>query len=143
MGFKVKELPQAGGWFKPDEHVNDVAILIEVERVERQRPTQFGPKDTVYATATFFATQADLDSGTPSEVAKGMAFDKAYHAADLIRLGVGEATIVTIGQKATKKGNDAWCFLQPTAENKAKVIAYGEAREAAKAEAIAAAPSFD
>lgn len=144
MTFKVKELPQAGGWFKPDEHVNDVAILIEVTGFERQRPTDYGPKDSAITTSTFFATQEELDAGTPTDVVKGLRYEQTYLASDLAGL-IGEATIVVLGQSQPKKAGQkpAWVWRQPTNENKAKVIAYGEAREAAKAEAIASAPSFD
>lgn len=144
MAFGVKDIPTSGGWFKPDEHTEDVAILIEVTGIERQRPTDYGPKDSVITTSTFFATQAELDEGTPTDVVKGLRYEQTYLARDLMPLD-GEATIVVLGQSAPKKAGQkpAWVWRQPSNDVKSKVIAYGEAREAAKAEAIASAPSFD
>lgn len=133
----------AGGFFKPEEHKDAVAFLIEVNRFEHQRPGQFGPKDTVHADVSVFKTQADLDGGKP-EVLKGALIQTTILARDLEEL-VGSATIVKLDKvKAKQAGRqDAWVWRQVDADVKAKVIAYAEKREAEIQAALAAAPSFD
>lgn len=144
MTLAFEDVPQqGGGWFKPAEHNEDVAILIEVKSFDHQRPTPNGPKDSVLADITTFATQADLDSGNGVEV-KGQRIEQTVLARDLESL-VGKATIVTVTQVPAKKpgAHPAWVWRQASAEAKAKVVEYATAREAERKAALEAVPSFD
>ncbi|HEX2905046.1 MAG TPA: hypothetical protein VHO01_16450 [Jatrophihabitans sp.] len=143
--LKFGEIPQGGGgWLKPVEHKDDVAILIEVKAFDHQRPTPNGPKDSALCDFTFFATQADLDAGKPSSIAQGMRVEQTILARDLQGM-VGQAVIVTLTQVPPKKPGQqpAWVYRQPSTSNRDKVVTYATKREEAKAEAVAAAPDFD
>lgn len=145
MGFVTKDIPQqGGGWFKPAEHTDDVAILIEVTSFDRQRPTPNGPKDSVLCDFTHFATEADLDALTPSSIVKGQRVEQTVLARDLSDL-VGAATIVTVTQIPAKKPGQhpAWVWRTTSLDVKGKVVAYGEKREAEVAAALDAAPDFE
>lgn len=145
MGLPIKDLPQTGGgWFKPAEHKDAVAILIEVHSFDRQRPTPNGPKDSALCDFTIFDTDAALDAAEPSTIIKGCRVEQTVLARDLEQL-VGAATIATIAQVASKKAgaNPAWVWRSTSQDVKTKVVAYAEAREAAVQEALDSAPSFD
>lgn len=132
-----------GGFFKPEEHKDAVALLVEVNSFEHQRPGQFGPKDTIHADVSVFKTDAELDAG-PSVVLKGTLIQTTILARDLQTL-VGSATIVKLDKvKAKTAGRqDAWVWRAVEADVKAKVVAYAEKREAEIQAALAAVPSFD
>jgi hypothetical protein len=144
MSLDFADVPQqGGGWFKPVDHQDDVAILIAVKAFDRQRPTPNGPKDSVLADITTFATEADLDAGNGVEV-KGQRIEQIVLARDLEAL-VGKATIVTVTQVPSKKpgAHPAWVWRQASADVKGKVVAYATAREEQRKAAIDAAPSFE
>jgi len=147
MALNLMDIPtQGGGWFKPDEEKLDYkAFLIEVKDVERQRPTAYGPKDSVLADLTIFKTDAELTIGEPAEEIKGTRIEQTVLARDLIAVGKGGATIVTLAQvPSTKPGQrPAWVWRQAGAAVKKQVVAFAEAREAAIESALDAAPSFD
>lgn len=149
MGLRdsIKDVPTGGGgWFKPEEHEGDAAILIEVKRFEAQRPSDFGPKDSIVADMTFFATQADLDAGEPSEIKKGHRVEQTVLCRDLKdEIGVGGATIVTLAKAASKKPGQrpAWVWRATSADAKNKVIDYADGRDAALQKAMDSAPDFD
>jgi hypothetical protein len=145
VALNFAEIPvQGGGWFKPADCQGAVAILIEVNAFEAQRPTPNGPKDSVLADVSVFKTEADLQAGTP-EVAKGQRIEQTILARDLKGL-VGSATIVTVDQiPATKPGQrPAWVWrpISSAAHRKA-VVDYATEREAKVQAAMSAAPSFD
>lgn len=151
MGFKVKALPQQnGGWFKPAasdgrDHREDVAILIEIKGLERQRPTPNGPKDSALVDMTFFYTEESLEAGEPDEVISGTRIEQTVLARDLFGLDVGDATINTIIQVPSKKPGQhpSWVW-RPVSKNVEKaVIAYGEKLEAALAKELEDVPDFD
>lgn len=143
MALTIKDLPkQNGGWFKPADNMNAVAILVEVQGLERQRPTPNGPKDSALVDITIFDTAADLDAGKPSSITEGTRVEQSALARDLFALSVGDATIVTVDQVPTKQ-KPAWVWRTVSADVRSKVIAYGEAREAAMQAAIDSVPDFD
>lgn len=142
MGLNIQDVPtSSGGWFKPKDNADALALLIEVKSFEQQRPTPNGPKDSALVDLTIFATEAELDGGEPT-VVKGCRIEQTVLAKDLMSL-VGAATIVKLGQHQGKSPNPAWVWRQVDAATKAKVIAYADRREAELAAAVAAAPSFD
>lgn len=144
MGFEVRSIPQQnGGWFKPADHKDDVAILIEIKALDRQRPTDHGPKDSALCDLTFFKTQEALDAGKPDEVVTGCRIEQSVLARDLFALDVGDATISTVTQVPSKRGlNPSWVWRSVPGAVQSKVIAYGQAREAALAAELEDVPDF-
>lgn len=143
MAFEVEQIPASGGaFFKPADYVDAVAILVEVNRFESQRPGLYGPKDTVYADLTVFKDAASLDGGTPDVLANAL-IQSTVLAADL-QVMIGKATIVKLAQaKSTKAGNNpAWVWRTVDAPVQEKVVAYATRREELVAAAIASAPDF-
>ncbi|AWY07600.1 hypothetical protein SEA_YOSIF_36 [Streptomyces phage Yosif] len=139
------EIPtQGGGWFKPKDNVDAVAILIEVKSFDRQRPTPNGPKDSVLADVSVFKTAADLAAGRP-EIAKGQRIEQTVLARDLESI-VGGATIVTLAQIPAKKPGayPAWVW-RPVADASVRqgVIDYATKREQEVQAAMDAVPDFD
>jgi len=145
MAFETTKIPAGGGgFFKPSDHLADVAILVEVTRFQPQRPgSSFGPKDAVHANLTIFKDTAALDGGTP-EVRLGAIIDATCLVRDLETL-VGKATIAKVAMAPpTKAGHKpAAVFREVEASVQEKVVAYATARDEALAAAIADAPSFE
>ncbi|MGW3323864.1 hypothetical protein [Streptomyces virginiae] len=145
MTLNLIDIPvQGGGWFKPKDNVNAVAILVEVHQFERQRPTQNGPKDSILADVTVFQDAGSLQSGSP-QVTKGQRIEQTILARDLETI-VGGATIVRLEQVPPSKpgAHPAWVWRPITdATVRTAVIAYAENREKAAEAALAGAPDFD
>lgn len=145
MALNLIEIPvQGGGWFKPADNINAVAILLEVHQFERQRPTPNGPKDSVLADVTVFKDGAALAAGSP-EVTKGQRIEQTILARDLETI-VGGATIVKLEQIPAKKpgAHPAWVWRPITdASVRTAVVEYANQREAKAEAAVADAPDFD
>ncbi|MFF8845483.1 hypothetical protein ACF08N_22615 [Streptomyces sp. NPDC015127] len=145
MALNLIDIPvQGGGWFKPKDNVNAVAILLEVHSFERQRPTPNGPKDSVLADVTVFQDAASLAAGTP-QVTKGQRIEQTILARDLETI-VGGATIVQLTQVPPKKpgAHPAWVWRPITdAAVRTAVVEYANKREAEAEAAVADAPDFD
>ncbi|MDX3525057.1 hypothetical protein P1P75_00955 [Streptomyces sp. ID05-39B] len=143
--LNIIDIPiQGGGWFKPKDNLNAVAILLEVHSYESQRPTPNGPKNSVLADVTIFQDAASLAAGTP-QVTKGQRIEQTILARDLETI-VGGATIVSLAQvPPTKPGaHPAWVWRPITdAAVRNAVIAYAAKREEAAEAALADAPDFD
>jgi hypothetical protein len=147
MGFAIKDIPQqTGGWFKPEDgkSTEAVAFLIEVNDFKRQQPTNYGPKDTIYADITTFQTAEELEKGIPSDVVKNTQIQQTVLVRDLVDL-VGSATVVQLSLVPSKKPgqNPAWVWRTTSQATKDAVIKYATAREAAVAAALDDAPDFD
>lgn len=144
MAFQVRSIPQQnGGWFKPADHKDDLAILVEIKALDRQRPTDHGPKDSALCDLTFFKTEAALDSGKPDEVVTGCRIEQTVLARDLFALEVGDATISSLDQVQSKRGlNPSWVWRSVPSSVQQKVIAYGVAREEALAKELEDVPDF-
>jgi hypothetical protein len=145
VALNLIDIPvQGGGWFKPADHKDATAFLIEVHQFERQRPTPNGPKDSILADVTVFKDGGALQAGTP-EVTKGQRIEQTILARDLETI-VGGATIVKLEQIPAKKPGayPAWVWRPVTdASVRNAVIAYAEKREAKAEAAVADAPDFD
>lgn len=144
MGFTIKDIPaQGGGWFKPADHVDAVAFLVEVTSFDRQRPTPNGPKDSVLVDLSIFPDEAALDAGKPV-IIKGVRVEQTVLARDLADL-VGSATVTSVVQVPAKKPGQhpAWVWRTVSQGVKDKVVKYATDREAAVAAAVADAPDFD
>lgn len=143
--LNFQDVPQGGGgWFKPVDHKDAVAFLVEVKDFERQRPTPHGPKDSALVDLTVFSDDDELATGTPSYQFTGMRIEQTVLAKDLSTL-VGAATIVQLAQVESKRpgSKPAWVWRQTSQDVKAKVIAFATKREEELAAAVAAAPGFD
>ncbi|MEU1309142.1 hypothetical protein ABZ419_09630 [Streptomyces cinnamoneus] len=145
MALNLVDIPTAsGGWFKPKDNLDAVAILLEVHDFERQRPTPMGPKDSAVADVTIFKSHEQLDKLAP-EVTKGQRIEQTVLSKDLEGV-VGGAVLVTVTQVPPSKpgGYPAWVWKQvadPGIRN--QVLKYADQRNAALQAAVAAAPSFD
>lgn len=144
MGLNVVEVTSGGQFFKPEEQKDAIAILVEVRRFAPQVPSKFGPKDTIYADLTVFGSQSDLDAGKPSAEFKNAEIQQTVLVKNLQGVGEGNATIAKLTKLPPKNGNQpAWAWANVSGDTKDRVLAYGNAREAAKAQAAASAPSFE
>jgi hypothetical protein len=134
---------QGGGWFKPADHLDALAILVEVKSFDRQRPTPNGPKDSALTDVSVFNSQDDLDNGTPT-VIKGTRIEQTILARDLANM-VGKALVVRVEQLEAKKAGQrpAWVWRPADGGPKQAVVKYATEREAALKAAADAAPSFD
>jgi hypothetical protein len=143
MAFEVKKIPGGGGFFKPPDHLDDLAILIEVRRFEAQRPGGiYGPKDTICADLTVFKDAAALDGGTPEFISNTL-IQHTVLVADLETL-IGEAAVAKLVQsKSNTPGHKpAFAWREVEASVQEKVVAYATARDEALAAAMADAPDF-
>ncbi|MGI5530134.1 hypothetical protein ACQEVX_22925 [Streptomyces syringium] len=145
MALNLMDIPTAnGGWFKPKDNLDAVAILLEVKDFERQRPTPMGPKDSVVADVTTFRSREQLEKLAP-EVTRGQRIEQTVLAKDLESV-VGGAVLVTVAQVPPSKpgGYPAWVWKQVTDTGvRSQVLAYADQRDAALQAAVAEAPSFD
>jgi hypothetical protein len=144
VAFIIKDIPQqGGGWFKPAEHIDAVAFLVEVSTFERQRPTPNGPKDSALCDVSIFPDEDALAAGKPL-VIKGTRVEQTVLARDLADL-VGAATIVSVVQIPAKKPGQhpAWVWRTTSQAVKDQVITFANKREADIAAALDSAPGFD
>lgn len=147
MAFEVDDIAAGGAFFKPKEHADAVAILVEPKSFQTQVPSPYGPKDRVVADVTVFADQDALGNGVPTTVLQGARIDTSVDGALTrdIRDRLGKSLILKLDQVPSKTpgGHPAWVWRNTDGATKAAVVAYGEAREAAIQAAMADAPSFD
>ena len=143
MAFEFDEIPtSAGAFFKPGDHASDAALLIEVKRLESQRPGNYGPKDTIHGDVYSFETEVALDSGSPSAIIQGAIIQQAMLVRDLSGL-VGKATVVRLEQVDLKNSpNKGWVWRKVSDATKAKVVAYAKKREEELSAAAEDAPAF-
>lgn len=143
VGLQFAKIPQqGGGWFKPAEHNDAVAILVEVIDFERQRPTGNGPKDSALVDLTIFS-QESLDGQGDPTIIKGTRIEQTVLARDLAGLK-GQATIATVIQIPSKKAGQhpAWVWRTVSGDVESKVMSWAEQREKAVLDAIDSAPDF-
>ncbi|MFI5942221.1 hypothetical protein ACIBCB_18455 [Streptomyces uncialis] len=145
MTLNFKDIPTVGGgWFKPVDHQDAPAILVEVADFDRQRPTPNGPKDSALCTISVFKDREALDALAP-EINASTRVEQTLLARDLEGL-VGAATIVTVDQIPPKRpgSHPAWVWRPVNdAAVRQKVIDYATRRESAVTQAAATAPAFD
>ena len=135
------QLPAIGGFYKASDHATDVAILIEPIRFERDRPSQYGPKDSIHADMTFFDSAGNLEAGI-GDFHGGMIIQGAGLVPHLEGL-VGQAVVVKQGRGKPKAGQNApWIWERVAPKVQAKVGAYVDKRDAERAAAADAMPDF-
>ncbi|GIF02244.1 hypothetical protein [Paractinoplanes rishiriensis] len=136
-----------GAFFRPSDHINDVALLIEPKRVDRGVSNTYNGetrlRDEVYADITVFATSESVETGRPTAVLENA---RVVHGmlTDLLAQIIGSAMVGIVRKIPTRKGQGyAFRDVEPSIE--AAVTAYLDSRETAVAAALAsgAMPSFD
>lgn len=142
MGIQKVSDFVASGFFKPKEHMNDLALLVEPTSILRNQPNTYQGKtttrDEVISTISVFANQGDIEAGKPSEVLRN---HKVVHGmlTSTLEQVLGGAIISTIEKINTQAGAGFVFRDVKDAAIFAKVEGYYDNREAA----VASAPSFD
>ncbi len=136
-----------GTIFKPANHMNDLALLIEPKGIDRGIPNTYNGKttmrDEVTADVTVFGTSEALDKGEPTEVIKSARVVHTMLTSTLERI-LGGAMVGVVRRVPTKSGS-GYAFRDVDAPVEAAVEAFYTKREAAVADALASGdmPSFD
>lgn len=136
---------QGGAFFKPAEHMNDLALLIEPKKIDRDVRSEYQGneriRDEVTADVTVFGTQESIDTKTPTATMNGVRVTHGMLTGTLERI-LGGATVAVVRKVPTKRGS-GYAFRD--VENQANIAKIGEfytEREANIAEAAASAPAF-
>ena len=128
-------------YFKPADHMSDLALLIEPKTVDRDVPSTYQGttrvRDEVIADISVFDNQAALESGTPSSVLKSTKVVHGMLTSTLSKI-LGGAMVATLTKTQTKAGS-GFVFRDADAATEKQVAAYF----ASRSEAVAAAPGFD
>ncbi|MFC4089376.1 hypothetical protein [Micromonospora sp. GCM10011541] len=136
---------QGGTFFKPAEHMNDLALLIEPKSLAKDRPHTYQNKtttrDEVTADVTVFPTEESLDKSAPV-VIKNAVFTHFMLTDTLQKVGMGGVTVAVIRKVPTKAGS-GYAFRDVDASTEGKVGNYYVNREKAITEALASVPDFD
>ncbi|GGK13335.1 hypothetical protein GCM10010124_02380 [Pilimelia terevasa] len=163
MSSFAKPSDHAGGtYFKPADHMHDVALLIEPKRIDRDVPNNYNGqsrvRDEVTATISVFGTSEALEQRTPTAVMTDVRVVHGMLTSTLERI-LGEAMVAIVRKIPTKSGA-GYVFRDVEPAVEAQVGAYFDQRPAtpatsrtptsapapapAAAAAVAAAmPSFD
>lgn len=130
----------SGGFFKPAEHKSAALIIFEPERsvLDTQYKNQDGSaKHNVLGKFTIFLSDNELEQGKPNEVMEGAICSSGTLAKALIETA-GQVTAGHLEQVPSKTPGRQpyWTIASATAEQIEQAVAYLEAREAAKTEAL-------
>lgn len=142
MGLAGSNEVKTGGsnYFKPKEHQQDVAILLEPKKIDKSVERDFGGerkvRDEATCDFTVFATSEALEKGEPTEVLLDHIVTQTMLAADA-GANVGLSIPVYLDTIPSNKGNRAyvWRVIKESDPRYAQLAAYIEARDAE--------PSFD
>lgn len=125
-----------GDFFKPAEHIHDLAIVIEAKKILRDQPHEYegikSTRDVAVADMAFFRNQADVDSKTPSVILKGAQITNQILVADVERnewLGEAAVTVVRKPKRPYVWRNEV------AADAEAAAAAWFENRDKARAAA--------
>lgn len=131
LGF---DKPQPREYFKPANHKNAHAFLIEIDRIARNSPGYQGElKDAAYADITVFETEADLAEGASPKVYRNARVDNSLLAKELIKIyedDTTETVRVLDMWKGDKMPKPAWVWRFPPESVREAVIEWYERREA-------------
>jgi hypothetical protein len=147
FSFAKPSAISGGTFFKPLDHMNDLALLIEptsiVKGVENTYQGRTTLRDEVTADVTVFANSEALEKGEPTEVIKGARVVHGMLTSTLERV-MGGAMVAVVRKIPTQNGS-GYAFRDVEWEVEAAVGAYFEQREVAvdTARASGAMPSFD
>lgn len=123
-------------YFKPAQHKDAHAFLIEIRRLAPKSPGYQGElKDAAYADITVFATPADLEPGAEPKVFSNARIDSSLLAKELIKIYEDDTT-ETVRVLAQWKGDrmpqPAWVWRFPEESVREAVIEWYERRNAAR-----------
>jgi hypothetical protein len=128
-------------YFKPGDHMSDLALLIEPKTIDRNVESTFNNqtrlRDEVIADISVFDNQAALESGTPSAIMKSTKVVHGMLTSTLEKI-LGGAMVATVTKVQTQAGS-GYVFRDVDPATEAQVGAFYSART----EAVAAAPSFE
>ena len=147
MGFAKPSDVSGGTFFKPLDHMNDLALFIEPKRIDKGIENTYNSKttlrDEVTADITVFANSEALAKGEPTEVIKGARVVHGMLTSTLERV-MGGAMVCVVRKIPTKSGA-GYVFRDVEWEVEAAVGAYWEQRESAVPEALSSGdmPTFD
>lgn len=136
-----------GTVFKPAEHMNDLALLIEPKHIERDVPNHYQGetthRDEVTADITVFGTSEAVETATPTEVLKDVKVVHGMLTSTLERV-LGAALVGIVRKIPTKRGA-GFAFRDADEAVEAAVTAFYERREAAVQAALSsdAMPGFE
>lgn len=135
-----------GAFFKPANHMNDIALLVEPTKIDKDVTSTYQGntrvRDEVTADITVFATTEAVETGVPTEVQKGVRVVHGMLTSTLER-NMGKPFLGIIRKVPTKAGS-GYAFRD--VENGAhitKITEFYVAREAEVEANKAAAPGFD
>jgi hypothetical protein len=131
------------GFFKPAEHMTNLALLVEPKSIARNVQSEYNgqirTRDEVVADISIFANQADIDNKKPSQVLKSVKIVHALLTKDVEHFLPDGAICVRL-KKVSTKGGSAYAFEDIS---DATLLDAAKAYYDARSEAAAAAPSFD
>lgn len=136
-----------GSFFKPAEHMNDIALLIEPKSIEKNVAStyqnQTRHRDEVLCDITTFATVESVESKTPTTIQKDVKIAHGMLTSTLERNGMGNP-FAGILRKVPTKGGSGYVFRDiENGEYIQALTDYYTEREAAVEAALADAPGFD
>ncbi|OKI45127.1 hypothetical protein [Micromonospora sp. CB01531] len=145
MSFQFAKPTGGSSFFKPGDHMNDLALLVEAKSIAKNRPHTYqgrtSTRDEVMADITVFGTLESLEKGQPTAVLKNVKVAHAMLCSDL-EDSIGQPFLGVV-RKTPTAGGSGYVFrpVDPTTEG--QVAGYYQQREAAITAAVADAPSFD
>ncbi|ROR95532.1 hypothetical protein EDD28_0088 [Salana multivorans] len=124
-----------GGFFKPADHTNDLAILVEPKSIKRDQKNEYNGqityRDELTADVTVFPNSSSLKPNGKPEVYQNMVIASKVLVSTIEHLvGTGDAVIQTVGKP---RGKNYYDWLDPEPDAQQAVLAYYESREAASA----------
>lgn len=132
-------------FFKPAEHMTDLALLIEPKTIARQVPSTYNGqtrmRDEVISDITVFADQAALNSGEPTKVMKSCKIVHGMLTSTVEKI-LGGAMVATVTKTQTQAGS-GYVFRDVDNPTEQAVAKFYEQREAEVSSALEAVPSFD
>jgi hypothetical protein len=147
MGFAKPSDVSGGTFFKPLDHMNDLALLMEPTHIVKGVANTYNGKttlrDEVTADITVFATSEALEKGQPTAVIKGARVVHTMLTSTLERV-MGGAMVAVVRKVPTQAGA-GYAFRDVDWSTEAVVGDYFERREGAvdEARASGAMPTFD
>lgn len=136
-----------GSYFKVQDHMTDLALMVEPTRTDRDVPNTYNGitknRDEVTATVTIFANSESLQKGEPTAIEKDSKFVHGMLTSTLSKLVDNKGVLVGVIRKIPTKNGSGYAFRDVTPDVEAQVANYYTARESAVTEALASVPSFD
>lgn len=134
-----------GAFFKPADHMNDLAILIEPKRIDKGVQSTYNNqtrlRDEVTADITIFGTEESLAKGEPTRVIKSGKVVHGMLTSTLERIIDG--AMVAIVRKIPTQAGQGYVFRDVDPAVEAKVGDYYTKRNAEVEANLADVPDFD